>query len=196
MDGASRAASYKAYFDMGVLDSDQIARMENLPKPKPKPQPEPEPIPALPPAPAPALLMPPDQERVAAAQRSLVLGLVGRFVRREAAKGKRAAKHGPQGLATWAGEFYEAEVEMFRRDLVPVVEFQMARLGVTGDAAEISKQIALDYIERSKEELLDLRSANLEEQVTRLMDRWEMNRPLEVADRIAAIGREGNGDGA
>jgi hypothetical protein len=29
-----------------------------------------------------------------------------------------------------------------------------------------------------------------------LMQHWEMNRPLEVADRIAAIGRERNGDAA
>src|SRR5262245_60000685 len=181
MDGAARADSYKAYFDMGVLDAEQIARMENLPKPKPKPKEEPAP----PPPPA------EDQERVVSAQRSLVIGLVSRFVRREAAKGRRAAKHGPQGLARWVGEFYESEGEMFGQDLLPVVEFHMARTGAPGDARELSRKIAADYVERSKEELLDLRSAQLEDQVVKLTERWETKRPLEVAETIAAIGREG-----
>jgi HK97 family phage portal protein len=183
----AKAASYKVYYDMKVLSSEQIAKKENLPAPDPDAFPAP-PAPFAPAAPAPPEPEPEaDQARMASAQRALVVEIVGRFVRREAEQARRASRKGAQPFAAWVAEFYEREGDLLRAYLTPGVELELARRGLAGDAGTLARGLAVAYTERSRGELLDLRHGNLEEGVDRLMSRWEVNRPVEAADAIAAL---------
>jgi HK97 family phage portal protein len=186
MTPTQKAENYRAYKDMGVLSAEQIAKKENLPKPE-KPEPAPPPPPADPPPPPAA-----DQDRMASVQRALVLEAVGRFVRREAEKARQACKRGAADFAAWVERFYEREEALLREYLAPRVELELARRGLHGDSLGIARGLAGRYVARSREELLDLKSSGLEDQVDRLMQRWESSRPMEMADQIAALKGEGN----
>ena len=190
MDGKSRAESYKAYFDMGVLSADQIAKKENLPKPEPKP--EPAPAPAAPvPAPAAADPEPAKNGRMLQAQRALVVEVVGRFVRREAAQVKHAVKKGPAGLSAWLEEFYMVEAPRLRGYLMAPVGIALAHAGLDGDAGAIAGELARGYIEQSRDELLALPARNMEAAAEGLVTAWESSRPIEVAERLQEMDLEG-----
>ncbi len=101
-DTTTRVSSQKAYFEMGVLDADQIARQQNLPRPKPKKEPPaPEP-PAPAPAPPPAAAAPPPEPApapAAAAARAAALSreqekTLTAALRADALRRKREAQEG------------------------------------------------------------------------------------------------------
>ena len=187
MSPEAKAQNYKLYFEMGVLTAEQIARKENLPKPEPKPEPTP--------APAPAPMM--EEPKARAAFRALMVDVAERFVRREADRARRASKKGPDGFASWVESFYGVEVESLASHLAPVVTITTLRRGYDPPRVEEeARAIALAHVERSREELLDLRKDDLESQVERLTKRWEKDRPLEMADRIAALDAAGEGNAA
>jgi HK97 family phage portal protein len=187
-DSATRRDSYKAYFEMGVLDAEQIAKLENLPKPKPRPD--------LAPAPAPAADKQDGGARMLAAQRALTMSTVHSFVKIESNEARRAAKKGPEQFQSWVAQFYQRKGDVLRSLLSPLVEHQLARLGVTGDAGAMAGVLAGDYLERSRDDLLDLRAADLEGEVQRLVERWQLMRPVEMADMVSALGAGGGNDEA
>jgi hypothetical protein len=181
-----KAQNYKALFDMGVIDAAYIAKKENLPAPKAPPV---APPPATPPAPG---------APWRSAFRALIVDVADRFVRREADRARRASKKGPEEFAAWAESFYAAEAGSLAERLTPVVGIVTLRAGLSAASIEdAARAIASEHVERSREELLDLRKDDLEGQVERLTKRWEKHRPAEMADRIAALdAAEGEGNAA
>jgi HK97 family phage portal protein len=190
MSPEAKAQNYKVYFDMGVLTAEQIARKENLPKPEPKPEP------AQAPATAPAPMM--EEPKARAAFRALMVDVAERFVRREADRARRASKKGPEHFATWVDMFYNLEVDSLASHLAPVVTITTLHRGFDQPrVGEEARAIAIAHVEKSREELLDLRKDDLQSQVERLTKRWEKDRPTEMADRIAALdAAQGEGNAA
>ena len=116
---------------------------------------------------------------------------------READRARRAAKKGPDGFASWIETFYGAETDSLTSHLSPVVAIMTLTRGLDGPGVEAAaREIAAAHVERSREELLDLRKDDLEGQVERLTKRWEKLRALEMADKIAALAAEGEGHAA
>jgi hypothetical protein len=187
MDGKARADSYQVYFNMGVLDAEQIAEKENLPKPKPKP----EPVPADPAAPPPGEPKPLTMNsKTFAADRANLMDAASRFVKREAYFVRRATKPGAilkRGFAEALDEFYRDESAVLRGYLLPAVRLSLACRGLEGDAVDVCRRLAEAYAERSKEELLDLPVKDLDAKADGLMARWEMSRAIELAEQILAL---------
>lgn len=180
----------KGYLDMHVIDADQIARQENLPKPK-KVEPAPPPMPPAPPPPEPAPEPPRALDLVAAA-RPVALDGAARFIRLEAAAARRAASKGGQEFQRWADDFYAAKADVLREMLEPACRTALLLAGSTRDARVAAQDIADGHAARSKAELLELNHKTLGESVPRLMDRWESTRAVEMADKIAALAAEGD----
>jgi HK97 family phage portal protein len=151
-------------------------------------KPEEEPEPAQPQEPPPDQDIAPDPQRVAGAVRALCVELVARFTRREGEKAQRAARRGAESFSAWVEDFYAHEGDLLARYLAHAVELRLALEGAQGDARIIARDMAEDYMSRSKEELLDLPRIGLEEHVGRLVEGWELLRPHEIADKITAIG--------
>jgi HK97 family phage portal protein len=180
------------YLEAGVMDADQIARQENLPKPKPKaadvpptppPPPPPVPTPTSPSADAPTR----DHDRLARATLGVAMDAVGRYSRRESAAATRAAKKGAAAFQAWAEAFYRDELPVLRGSLLPAVRLSLACRGLGGDADAISDRLAKRYLERSKEELLGLPAKDLDARTADLVARWETGRAADLADEILAI---------
>lgn len=188
-DARTRAEVQKMYVDMGALDAEYVAKMENFPKPEPKPEPV-----APPPPPAgegdPEDNPEEDGDAVAEAERALVVGVVARFGRREAEKARRASKRGAEAFGQWVEEFYAHEADVLAEMLQPVVAMRNAVRRVRLDAQPAARRLAEDYVVRSKRELLDLRAQDLEAQTDLLLKRWELLRPVEMADAVAALRME------
>lgn len=202
-DAKTRMEVQKGYYEMTVLDPEQIARQENLPKPKPAPVAElapaaAPPAPVDPPQPEPAADADDGQARArrASAQRALLLDVAGRWVRRESAAARRASKKGPPAFQAWAEEFYTREVDVLREFLEPAVAFVLAVGGSDGDARGAAQALAEGYVARSRGELLALPARDLEGALVRLMERWETTRTAEVAEQIAALGAAGENENA
>lgn len=191
-----RMTNYKALYEMGAIDADEIARRENLPKPKPKPEPT---TPAVPgatvpagdPAPQMPVALPSSgtraDERVSRAALDVAREAVGRYSRREAAAVKRASKKGAGAFQAWAEGFYRDEAPVLRGFLLPAVRLSLACRGVDGDADEMSSRLAAAYLERSKDELLELPAKDLEAKAERLVDGWEDGRAVDLADLVLSI---------
>lgn len=186
-DAKTRAEVQKLYVDMGAMDAEYVAKLENLPKPEPK---EPPPPPAPPPPPEPdAEDDPPAPEPAAQAERALVIDISARFARREAEKARRASRRGPAEFQQWAEEFYAREGDVLAEMLQPAVALRLALAGAGpgARAKDLSAELAAAYVARSKAELLALRAHELEAQTELLLQRWALHRPVEMADAVAAL---------
>lgn len=142
--------------------------------------------------PAPAPDEKPKKARMQAARRALLVDAVGRFVRRESAAAKRASKRGPAGFQAWVHEFYgDGNGSLPDQDGVltglvePAVRFLLHAEGRDEDAQRIIRPHEAAYMRSSRDELLSLKAADLEAEVERRTKRWELQRPLELADQIA-----------
>ncbi len=173
-------------------DGDRYLEPENMRPVDEEPQP-----PALPPAPAvpalpPAVDAAPAKARMQAARRALLVDAAGRFVRRESAAAKRASKRGHDGFHAWIEDFYAGEQGVLTGFLEPAVRFLWDAQGRAGDPRVIVQGLEGAFLERSRGELLALKASDLEAEVERRMARWELQRPVELADQIATAldGRE------
>lgn len=183
----------KGYVDMGVMDAEQVARQENLPKPKPKPAPATPPV-AAPPPPPPAPAKEPAAEeiparsvRVTTAQRALLTAIVTRYIRRESENAKRSAKKGPAAFQEWVEAFYSgAEGAVLRESLEPAVALCMATTGMEAAAPMVVDVFAARHQERSKTELLAVRAKDLEAAVPAVLKRWETARAVEIVEELMA----------
>jgi HK97 family phage portal protein len=192
VDTITRMNAYKSLFDMHVIDAEQIARKENLPKPKPRPAlpaatPPAPADPAPPPVPAEAS---PRSTRVATAERALLAAIVLRYVRREAENAKRAAKKGMPAFGDWVETFYsEGEGAVLRESLEPAVALCMATAESAGDPGAVAQGFASRHLARSKTELLSVKTKDVEANVSALLKRWETSRTVEgVEELMAALG--------
>jgi HK97 family phage portal protein len=187
-DAKTRSEIQRAYFDMGVLDAETIAKQENLPPPKPKPKPVAEVQPELP-EPKPEEDQPPEEDepeaaRMARAQRALLLDVVARFVRRESLQVRRASRQGERDFARWLEQFYPVEQERLRGLLEPALGVVLAWRGSREDVRGVSAAVAAAYVARSRGELTALPTLNLEGAASRLMERWETTRPVDLVEQL------------
>jgi hypothetical protein len=216
-DAKTRSEVQKTYVDMGAMSPQYVAKLENLPQPDQRELPMAEKVEAVgqliragfdPEASAAALGLPAiphtgalpvtvqaESDPAADAVRGLrpvVIDLAARFGRREAEKARRAAKRGAVAFEEWVGEFYGPEEALLAETLRPVVALRYVLGGAPTDGAgAASKALARDYVERSRRELLDLRVQDLEAQAELLLRRWELLRPVELADAVEALRVEG-----
>lgn len=193
-DVTTRMSTYKSLFDMGVVSPEWIAKTENLPPPPVKEQPalpEPAPAPQLPAAkpeqPAPALMN---------SVRAVALEAMGRYVRRESARVQHAANRGAGGFGDWVDGFYRREFEVFRGFIQHSVALSLSLAGSKASLEKLTEDLAVAYIARSREELLNLPAKDLAEQAEVLLECWERTRPAELADKIAALVAEEEGHAA
>lgn len=195
-DTETRMGSYKTLFDLHVIDEEQIARFENLPKPKPRPEP---PAPAPPPPPAPVAADPDPAPQAAPrghdvpalkrAQEALLVAEIARFMRREAEQAKRAAGKSPEGFQRWVETFYAGGEEgVLASSLEPAVRVSLVLAGSDRDPAGVARTFARGYIARSKAAMLEVKAKELPAAVPALLKRWESARAIEaLADLGSAI---------
>lgn len=167
-------------------DGDRYLEPENMheagePDPPPAELPPAPALPALPPAPDPAAA----SARTQAARRALLVDAVGRFVRRESAAARKASRKGPKAFQASVQEFYEDAPGVLTGFLEPAVRFLWDAQGRTGDPRVLVQGLQGAFLERSRDELLGLRASDLEAEVERRTARWELQRPVELADQIA-----------
>lgn len=179
-DAKTRAEVQKMYVDMGAMDAEYVAKMENLPKPEPKP----EPVAPPPPAAVPAEPAPPDDEAdtLEPAQRALLLSVAARFVRQEVDKARQASKRGATAFGEWIETYYSRRADVLAEMLQPVLAVRLASRGKAGDGWAESRALAVAHVEQSKRELLDLRAQDLEASADRLLNQWETLRAVGLAD--------------
>lgn len=206
-DLKARTDAEKAWYDMGVLDAEQIARIENLPKPKPKTEENP-PAPSAPP-PTPGLKVPDapaesksddientmlqihDVElRDTLARRELYSHILAQYVRRESSRVKQAAKKDAAGFEGWAEEFFRREEGVLADALAPFVRYSLAGTGSEGDADGLAGVLAVGYLDESRESVLSLKAKDLEFHADRLAKKWETTRAAELADAVLALPEE------
>jgi len=196
VDSASRMASYKALHDMGVVDEKWIAKKENLPPPPEKKEPPPAFPPALAPAAPDAVQDAPQPHRsaraVESATRAVLVDQVARFVRRECAEARNAAKKGPQAFAAWIDQFCGGGSPVLRESITLGVALHMAQAGLSGDPAEVAGRLAADYLARSRDQWEAIKASNLEEGVESVASRCLSLRPAEMAEAIAGIKESSN----
>jgi hypothetical protein len=211
MDARTRAipteARYRVYGmarQWGILNVNEIRRKENEnsigptgdrylePENMHEAGEDPPPPPALPPPAPPALSAPspeadpaPAKVRMQAARRALLVDAVGRFVRRESAAAKKASKRGPQAFQASVHEFYEDAPGVLTGFLEPAVRFLWDAGGRVGDPGVLVRGLEGAFLERSRDELLELKASDLEAEVERRTARWELQRPVELAEQIA-----------
>ncbi len=172
-DSGSRANSYRAYFDMGVLDAETIAALENLPKPKPKKEPEPPPVVVAVPAPKDEPAKDEEKQAARAALRCMILDAVRWLARHEANEARRAAGSGK--LANWRPDFYGKH----RARLVAAIEPAFRLVSPLAGDSRVKSELLVGRLTARHEEELS-RSADVEA----LCGRWEVETPAEVADEI------------
>lgn len=185
-DTETRMDAYRQLFDMKVMDSEQIARAENLPKPKPAPAPEPAPAPAAPPTgPAPAQPVR-STSRLESAQRALLLSVVNRFMRREAEQARRAADRGGDAFGKWLETRGPGEEAVLVESLEPAVAVCVASRGVDLEPVVVAGGFAARYLARSREEMEALPQRTVGTAIHGLLKRWESTRGLELVEELIA----------
>ncbi len=140
-------------------------------------------VPELRLAPEPPAIKP----KVISAQRAMILDVVGRMVRREACKARRAGKSADRLLA-WLRGFYPHHAEVFRSALLPAIQAHLAMIGSDEDPRQATAMIVDDYIRDSRAAIEALccepEPETLTDAVNTLMTKWERERPSEIADQI------------
>lgn len=184
-DAKTRAAVQKVYVDMGVLDAEQVAKIENFPKPKPKEPPPPVPAPPMSdPEPMPhSTESEPEPAAARAAFRRLVVDVVSRLTRLEASRARRAAAQGPEKFEAWLNEFYPAHEVRLREALEPVVR-AWCELRGEADWQTPLAMIVGTLVAGNREELLGAKASVLEADVGARVGRWERDRPDETAAKL------------
>jgi HK97 family phage portal protein len=122
--------------------------------------------------------------KVIAAHRAMIIEAVGRMTRREAQAARRAAKKGAVGLRKWSEEFYPKQATIMRDHLMPSVSAHLTYVAATTGAQGFTAQLVDEYVARSVAEIEALPSEEMENAVDRLVSRWEIQRPPEVADAL------------
>ena len=159
------------YVNMGVMSPAYVAKIENLPEPEPQPAP-----PAPPPPPPPD-----DNSRTRHAWRRIVVDVVDRMTRMEAERARKAAKQGPEKFHVWAETFYPAHAVRLREALSPAMRSWCDVQGREGWEDDLEKLVEW-MVARSREELEEARVSVLSDDVEARVERWERERPAEVAD--------------
>lgn len=209
-DLASRYAAHAVARQWGWRSVNEVKRMENenpigpegdiylvpsnmMPADKLKDMPAPGTQPAAPAPPPVAEPMPEAQpnRRLVAAQRAIFIEAIGRMLRKEASAARRAAGRGVDACRLWVEEFYGKHRTQLTEAVLPAIRAHLVACGDGFGAEARADAVSAEHIGRSMqdlEELLDTKPkvSELEGSVDRLVSRWEIVRPGEMADLVFA----------
>lgn len=127
--------------------------------------------------------------------RAWAIDTARRYVRREAARLRKAASGDPRGFGGWAEAFYRNEVARLIDFLEPLARHW---LNTPRAAGAVARAVALEYVEESREETMGLPMADLAAAADRLARSWEQERADELVSRLerALERKEGTDDDA
>lgn len=169
-----------------MVPADKIAAIADKQAEK-TPPPAAPPAPPAPPEPDPE----PQRVRLVAAQKAIFVEAIGRLLRKEASAARRIAGRGGDALRVWVEEFYGKHRGQLAEAVLPALRAHLVAMG-DGDGAEArAEAVAAEHVGRSVQELTELldtkpKVTELEGAVDRLVSRWEIARPGEMADLVFA----------
>ncbi len=135
-------------------------------------------------------------ERAIEALRPLIELRLAQHVKHNCLLVRRAAKEGPAKFGAWVESFPAREALVLADVLAPLVRCALLLRGSHDDPTAQSVAIATLHAGRSREELLSLRTGDLEFAADRLAQRWERDRPAELVAAIEALRGQEKGNAA
>jgi HK97 family phage portal protein len=129
------------------------------------------------------------QRALIGAQRLVLVDILGRLSRKEAAAARRAAGRGTEAFRAWMDEFYQRHQTELVQAMLPAVRALLIARGSVADPGAVALEMAGAYIETSRRELDVLLAAKhpvseFEDQVDRTVSRWEVVRPAEFTETV------------
>lgn len=130
-----------------------------------------------------------EQKRLVAvigAHRSLIVDAMGRMIRRETEKARRAQAT-PEKLRAWIASFYPVHDEICRAALLPAIRAHVAWTQSGDDPAIVTSGFVRQHIEESIRQLLAVLDSDPEDYAETLettLRRWELERSDVLADVI------------
>lgn len=126
--------------------------------------------------------------RVVTAHRTLVLDVVQRIARTEAERARRRAAS-PEQLRKWADAFYDEQGrDICAEMLYPAVQTHLAWKGSDEDPRTVARAMADEYYGESARQIRTICDGMVGDEyqaaVTRMLTRWEHERPALVADKV------------
>lgn len=165
---------------LGRLDAlAEVIRAAHQPPPEPEPDPAPE-------TQETARTIPRDRARLVAAHRAAIEDAVGRLVRRETLKARRAAKS-PEKLRAWIADYYPRQQAAFEAILLPAMQAHCGMVGDGRDPVAATHALVVAHVETSRAQLhalIDAAPADLAAEAEALLTRWERDRPGALADAL------------
>jgi HK97 family phage portal protein len=181
--------------DIYLVPSNMIPadKVKDVPLPGAQPPPAPDPPKKDPaPAPEPAPTPEPKRARLIAAMRGIFIEALGRKVRKEALWARRVAGRGADAFRIEAEEFYGKHRAEIAEAAVPSLRAHLVACGASGDEAETrADAVAAECVARSRQAFAEVletkpKADDLRDCVDRLVSRWEIARPGEMADLVFA----------
>jgi HK97 family phage portal protein len=126
--------------------------------------------------------------RVVTSHRALVLDVFQRVARTETERARRRAAN-PDQLRKWADAFYDDIGRDICADmLVPAIQTHLAWKGSDEDPRAVARAMANDYYDESVQQIRTICEGFVGDEyhasVTRMLERWERERPHMVADKV------------
>lgn len=123
---------------------------------------------------------------VIAAHRGLIADAMGRMIRRETEKARRAQAT-PEKLRAWAESFYPVHEDICVTALLPAIRAHLAWAQSTDDPLVVTQAIVRAHVDESTRQIRMLLESDVEDIPQTLestLRRWETERADAVADRI------------
>jgi len=123
---------------------------------------------------------------VIGAHRSLIADAMGRMIRRETEKARRAQAT-PEKMRAWVEAFYPSHVDIVRAALLPAIRTHLAWQQSEEDPSTLAGELAKAHVTESIRQLraaLDSEPEDYAESLETLLRRWELERSDAIADQI------------
>jgi hypothetical protein len=127
---------------------------------------------------------------VLGSHRALIADAVGRMARRQAEKARRYQAT-PEKLRRWLETFATVEAPICVEALLPAVRTHLAWMQSTADPATVATWLVkahLDAFEARLKSAADAEPDEFHATLEAVLQRWEVDRPAEVADAILQEG--------
>jgi hypothetical protein len=127
---------------------------------------------------------------VLGSHRALIADAVGRMARRQAEKARRYQAT-PEKLRRWLETFATVEAPICVEAILPAVRTHLAWMQSTADPATVTVGIVkahLDAFEARLKSAADAEPDEFHATLEAVLQRWEADRPTEVADAILQEG--------
>lgn len=126
--------------------------------------------------------------RLVTSHRDLILDVVQRMARNEAARVRRHAHH-PDQLRKWSVAYYDEQARGVGAELLyPAVRNLMTWKGSDEDPHAVARAMSDAYYEDSSRQVQaicdGMTGDEYQEAVTRMLTRWEHERPAMIADKV------------